>query len=212
MYQAEIKTSPDHKRISPKQITMTINLNTQNDYSIQVNIPRIKKSIPLFIVFRALGLVSDLEICKKIIITLDKSLLDLLKGSIYEANDCLTQENAILYITNHAMYTPLNMDTANGPIKKREFTMEVLKSDLFSHCRTKEQQVYFLGYMTKKLLLCTTGVTKCDDRDSYLNKRIDLTGTLLNNLFRNYFNKLVKDMTKQVIREMKNGSWKSNFL
>jgi len=47
------------------------------------------------------------------------------------------------------------------------------------------------------------------DRDSYINKRIDLTGTLLNNLFRNYFNKLVKDMQKQIIREINNGSWKS---
>ena len=30
-----------------------------------------------------------------------------------------------------------------------------------------------------------------DDRDAYENKRIDLSGILLNNLFRNYFNKLV---------------------
>jgi DNA-directed RNA polymerase beta subunit len=44
-----------------------------------------------------------------------------------------------------------------------------------------------------------------DDRDSYLNKRIELTGTLLNNLFRNYFNKLVKEMQKQVVREINNG-------
>ena len=41
-------------------------------------------------------------------------------------------------------------------------------------------------------------------------KRIDLTGTLLNNLYRNYFNKLVKDMIKQTIRELNIGSWKSN--
>jgi len=209
IYQAEIKTSPDHKRISPKQISMLITTNSHNEYIIQVNIPRIKKAIPLFIVFRALGLLSDLEICKKILIRMDKKLLDILKGSIYEANECLTQEDAIQYITSHAIYTPLNMDVAHGALKKREFTVEVLKSDLFSHCRTKEQQIYFLGYMTKKLLLCTTGAVKCDDRDSYLNKRIDLTGTLLNNLFRNYFNKLVKDMSKQIIREMKNGSWKS---
>jgi len=42
-----------------------------------------------------------------------------------------------------------------------------------------------------------------------MNKRIDLTGVLLNNLFRNYFNKVVKDMSKQVIREINTGSWKS---
>ena len=42
-----------------------------------------------------------------------------------------------------------------------------------------------------------------------MNKRIDLVGTLLNNLFRNFFNKLVKDMVKQINKEIKNGSWRS---
>jgi DNA-directed RNA polymerase II subunit RPB2 len=48
-----------------------------------------------------------------------------------------------------------------------------------------------------------------DDRDSYINKRIDTCGVLINNLFRNYFNKLVKDMQKQISREINNGSWRS---
>ena len=97
-----------------------------------------------------------------------------------------------------------------GMQKKRNFALEVLNNDLFPHCYTKTQQIYFLGYMTLRLLKCYNKLIPCDDRDSYLNKRIDLTGTLLNNLFRNYFNKLVKDMQKQIIREINNGSWKSN--
>jgi DNA-directed RNA polymerase beta subunit len=72
-----------------------------------------------------------------------------------------------------------------------------------------EQKTYFLGYMAHRLLLASFEIIKQDDRDSYLNKRIDLTGTLLNNLYRNYFNKLVKDMEKQIIREINSGSWKS---
>ena len=85
---------------------------------------------------------------------------------------------------------------------------------MFPHCPTEKQKIYFLGYMTNKLLSTSFGWRKIDDRDSYLNKRIDLTGTLLNNLFRNYFNKLVKDMSKQIVREINNGSWRSteNFL
>ena len=63
--------------------------------------------------------------------------------------------------------------------------------------------------MTNRLLRCSFGWCPPDDRDSYLNKRIDLTGTLLNNLFRNYFNKLVKDMSKQIVREISNGSWRA---
>jgi DNA-directed RNA polymerase II subunit RPB2 len=63
--------------------------------------------------------------------------------------------------------------------------------------------------MANKLLQVSFEWIKGDDRDSYINKRIDLTGTSLNNLFRNYFNKLVKDMEKQVTKEIKSGSWRS---
>ena len=63
--------------------------------------------------------------------------------------------------------------------------------------------------MSCKLIRCKLGWIKPDDRDSYSNKRIDLTGLLINNLYRNYFNKLVKDMQKQIVKEMNTGSWKS---
>ena len=107
------------------------------------------------------------------------------------------------------MYTPINMTLEEGIKKKKEFTENVLKNDLFPHCKTSIQKKYFMGYMINKLLQTSFGWRKTDDRDSYKNKRLDLTGTLLNNLFRNYFNKLVKDMQKQIIREINNGSWKS---
>ena len=136
-------------------------------------------------------------------------MLYALKASIVESNTCITQEEAIKYMTTHVMFTPINMDKESGAKKKRDFTLEVLTNDLFPHCHTDKQKIYFLGYMTNKLLRCSFGWIETNDRDSYVNKRIDLTGTLLNNLFRNYFNKLVKDMQKQIIREINNGSWQS---
>jgi DNA-directed RNA polymerase II subunit RPB2 len=101
------------------------------------------------------------------------------------------------------------MDKETGSKKKREFTVDVLNNDLFPHCKTLPQKLYLLGYMANKLIQTALGWKAADDRDSYLNKRIELTGTLLNNLFRNYFNKLVKEMQKQVVREINNGSWRS---
>ena len=101
------------------------------------------------------------------------------------------------------------MDKETGDLRKRQFTIDVLNNDLFPHCGTKLQKIFFLGYMTNQLLQCSFGWKPPDDRDNYKNKRLDLTGTLLNNLFRNYFNKVVKDMQKQIIREINNGSWHS---
>jgi DNA-directed RNA polymerase beta subunit len=88
--------------------------------------------------------------------------------------------------------------------------MEVLNNDLFPHCQTLQQKLYLIGYMASKLIQTSMGWLPPDDRDSYINKRIELTGTLLNNLFRNYFNKLVKEMQKQIVREINNGSWRSS--
>ncbi len=211
---AEIKSVPDYKCISPKQINMMISAKSIGiGNTIYLQLPRIKQPIPLFIVFRALNILSDKEICEKILLNISNSdnklLLDALQGSIVEANKYLTQEESIKYITNFAMYTPINMDKETGIQKKLDFTMEILNNDLFPHCQNKTQKIYFLGYMANKLLNASFELIKLDDRDSYINKRIDLTGTLLNNLFRNYFNKLIKDMEKQVIREINNGSWKS---
>ena len=233
-YVAEIKSIPDSKCISPKQINMMV-VTKQNGFGhpLVIQIPRMKQPIPLFIIFRALGVLSDREICEYIVHNIDGSaagnagdgggdggggdeagkisakLLDSLQASIIDANGILTQEDAVRYFTSQVIFTPINMDKESGAIKKREFAHEVLHNDLFPHCNTDKQRIFFLGHMANKLLCAFFGINKQDDRDSYLNKRVDLTGALLNNLFRNYFNKLIKDMSKQVVREINTGSWRS---
>ena len=142
--------------------------------AIYIELPRVKQHIPLFIVFRALGVISDKEICEKIVLnignTQNKQLLQALQASIIEANTFINQEECIKYITAHVMYTPINMDKETGAKKKHEFTMEILNNDLFPHCHNMEQKIYFLGYMCKRLLMASFEIVKQDDRDSYLNK------------------------------------------
>ena len=212
---AEIKSVPDFKCISPKQIEMMIACkNNGFGHGLFIQIPRIKQPIELFVLFRALGIISDKEICQYIVLDIDDEkkteLTNCLQASIIDANKYMTQEDAIKHIVSYVAYTPINMDKEKGQQKKREFTNEVLTNDLFPHCTTRTQKLYLLGYMANKLLQTSLGWIPPCDRDSYLNKRIELTGTLLNNLFRNYFNKLVKEMQKQVVREINNGSWRSS--
>ena len=234
LYVAEIKSIPDSKCISPKQINMMV-MTKQNGFGhpLVIQIPRMKQPIPLFVVFRALGVLSDREICEYIVLNVRGSgggsseavdgegngegngaeltdrLKEALQASIIDANGIMTQEDAVKYFTSQVIFTPINMDKETGAIKKREFAHEVLHNDLFPHCNTATQRLFFLGYMANKLLRAFFEINKQDDRDSYLNKRVDLTGALLNNLFRNYFNKLVKDMSKQIVREINTGSWRS---
>ena len=215
-WMAEVKSVPDFKCISPKQINITIaSKNNGFGYPLYVQIPRVKQPVPLFVVFRALSVLSDKDICEKVVFDIENkegnndAILLALRASIIDANTTLTHEDAMRQITSIVMYTPLNMDKETGAKKKRDFAIEILNSDLFPHCKTPMQKIYYLGYMASRVIKCSLGLAKQDDRDSYMNKRIDLTGVLLNNLVRNYFNKLVKDMTKQVIREINTGSWRS---
>jgi DNA-directed RNA polymerase II subunit RPB2 len=213
-YYAEIKSVPDYKCISPKQIEMMIaSKNNGFGHGLYITIPRIKQPIELFVLFRALGVPNDKRICEYILLDVDTSvhteLLDFLQASIIDANKYMSQEDAMRHITASVAYMPVGMDKETGAKKKREFAQEVLDNDLFPHCSTPAQKLILLGYMAKKLIQTSKGWIPLDDRDSYVNKRIELTGTLLNNLFRNYFNKLVKEMQKQVVREINGGSWRS---
>jgi DNA-directed RNA polymerase II subunit RPB2 len=210
---AEIKSVPDFKCISPKQIEMMLsNKNNGFGCGIYITIPRIKQPIELFTLFRALGVLSDKEICSYILLNNEGNqgiLPEHLQASAIDANKYMTQQDAFNHITTYVAYTPINMDKETGQRKKREFAADVLNNDLFPHCKTLQQKLYLLGYMAHRLLQTSMGYIPPDDRDSYSNKRIELTGTLLNNLFRNYFNKLVKEMQKHIVREINSGSWRS---
>ena len=212
---AEMKSIPDWKCISPKQINLMItSKNNGFGKSIYLQIPRLKNPIPLFIVFRAFNIIPDKSICDKILLDNsdknNKKLLFGLKGSIVDANEYMSYDSAIKYIVSNVIYTPLNVDKETGIKRKNDFALEVINNDIFPHCKTNEQKIYMLGYMANKLLQTSLKMIEESDRDSYLNKRVDLTGPLINNLFRNYLNKIVKDMQKQIVREINNGSWKSN--
>ena len=212
---AEIKSVPDFKCISPKQIEMMIaSKNNGFGHGLFITIPRIKQPIELYVLFRALGIISDKQISEYIVLDIEddkqKDILNFLQASIIDGNKYMTTEDALRHITASVAYTPINLDKETGAKKKREFTLEVLSNDLFPHCQTLQQKLYLIGYMASKLIQTSMGWLPPDDRDSYINKRIELTGTLLNNLFRNYFNKLVKEMQKQIVREINNGSWRSS--
>jgi DNA-directed RNA polymerase II subunit RPB2 len=211
---AEFKSVPDTKCISPKQVEMMVSSkNNGFGYGMFVAIPHVKQPIELFVIFRALGIITDKSICEYILLDINaernKEMLKFLQASIIDSNKYMTQEDAIKYIISCITYTPNYLDKEKSAIKKREFALDAINNDLFPHCKSMKQKLVLLGYMAQKLIQTAFGWVPPDDRDSYINKRIELTGTLLNNLFRNYFNKLIKEMQKHVIREIKTGSWRS---
>jgi DNA-directed RNA polymerase II subunit RPB2 len=62
--------------------------------------------------------------------------------------------------------------------------------------------------MVRRLLIVNQGLRGIDDRDSYPNKRIVSTGSLLTHLFRQLFQKVCKDVRSKFVHEVNNDSWK----
>ena len=212
---AEIKSVPDFKCISPKQLVMAIaSKNNGQGHPIYVHVPRIKHSIPLFTLFRALGLATDSEICHLIApedgTEMASQVRNCLTASIVDAGGAPSQKEAVDELATHVMFSSYTLTPEAAQAKRRAFAESLLITDLLPHCTTRTQRIHLLAYMTNRLISCSLGHEDPADRDSYCNKRVDLCGTLLNNLFRNYFNKLVKDMQKQIRREVNNGSWRGS--
>ena len=212
---AEIKSIPDSKCISPKQLSMTIGSKTTGiGGGLWIQIPRLKNPLPLFVVFRVLGIISDKEICEFIMLNIDdnnnKIIVECVTQSVKESNEITDYEMALKYVISNVMFTvhpSISKDA--GAEMKRKFALDVINSDLFPHCNTTLQKIYFMGHMARYLITCSAGLDIHGDRDSFNNKRVDLTGSLMNNLFRNYYNKMIKDLQKQSEREINNGSWKT---
>lgn len=215
MYTAEIKSIPDFKIISPKQLTLMIaSKNNGFGHPIYVKSQRMKQVIPLFVLFRALGVISDKDIVTYIILSStyeneeQKEMLFSLRASIVDSNRYRTKEEAFQFIVENTLYS-INKQDEQSIQKRKDYTNDIIQTDIFPHCKTHNERIYFLGLMTNKLLKCKLGIIGVDDRDSYVNKRIDLVGSLLNNLFRNYMNKMVKDFQKETLKEINNGSWRT---
>jgi DNA-directed RNA polymerase II subunit RPB2 len=217
---AEIRCIPLDTCISPKQVNVYYSRKCVGvGHPIYVKLPRIKPYIPLFVVFRAMGVLSDKDICELVIGNISESktetethqfILHDLHASIVDANEYLTQQVCISYIASQIIFTPAQTAYKQDcSVKKCEFVNEIIQVDTFAHCSTMAQKQAFLGYMTNKLLMCALNIVEPDSRDSYLNSRGDTSGALLNTLLRNHMNKMVKDAERQIVREIKSGSWKS---
>jgi len=169
---------------------------------LRANIPYIKQEVPIMIVFRALGFLSDKEILDHICYDFeDSEMMELLRPSLEEAYWIQEEELALDFIGKRG-------DSVGALREQRiEYARQLFQKDFLPHvgdeplCQT--QKAYFFGYMINKLLQTVLGRRDIDDRDHYGNKRLDLAGPLMGNLFRQLFEKLRKDCQKYLQRRVR---------
>jgi DNA-directed RNA polymerase II subunit RPB2 len=165
-------------------------------------LPYIKADVPMAIVFRALGVVSDEDILNHIVYDKnDTQMMELLKPSIEEGAMIQDRENALDWIARRGA----NTGTKD---KRLKFAREIMQREFLPHISQREGQdtrkAFFFGYMIHRLLQCVLGRRDEDDRDHFGKKRLDLAGPLIANLFRILFLKLYKDLFRYLQKCVEN--------
>ncbi len=206
----EVKSiGPTNEQV-PKSNTVKIVYHPKNASVLLLRsaIPRVKQEIPLFILFRALGVEKDKEIVQLILgPTPDPAFTAIFDESMQEALMIRSQKEAVEWIGQH-------INTWSIKNQKPVVVQDILTEELFPHVGGIDhnyEKACLLAHMTRKMLFTAQGMLPMDDRDGYSNKRVDLPGFLLANLFRTYFStKMVKDIKATLGKEIHSGPWKAN--
>jgi len=193
---AEIRSVSEDASKPTRTLSVRIVAPTESitNNNIVVNIPNVRKPIPLFIVMRALGIESDKDIIKYCLLDLKSNtdLVDLFRPSVHDAGYIFTQAAALKYISTfvkHATSIPE--------------VMQILSIYFLPHIGELNftDKALFLGYMVRRLLAVFTKNSKPTNRDSYEYKRIEVSGMLLYQLFREYYKMQFNNIKVKIQKE-----------
>lgn len=212
---AEIRSVQENKLGVPKITTLKLSAKgNQFGRYIRANIHHVKNDIPLFILFKALGLNNDKEIMEYIVYDTDdhvnKLIVHELIGCVEEANTINCPKDAIEYLAKYLNITGYPKEVLTNKQQRNNIIRMVLEKEFLPHVGKEfHKKAIYLGYMVNKLIKCFLGLKDFDDRDSYINKKVDTPGVLMANLFRQYYGKVIKDMKNMVQKEINSGGWKA---
>ena len=194
-YSAEIRSVSEDssKPIRTTSVKIVAPSPSYSNNQIVVLVPNVKKPVPLFILMRALGIISDKDIIRTCLLDLEKNeqMIDLFIPSVHDANKIFTQQTALQFISQL---------TKRGTVSN---VIEILSDYFLPHIGELNflEKGYFLGYMVYRLLKVFTKEEKPTDRDNFRFKRIELSGTLIYDLFREYYLIQKKDITRKIDEE-----------
>jgi DNA-directed RNA polymerase beta subunit len=206
---AEIRSMSDNNYLPPKttSLNMTGKINHMGRI-IRLNTSFIKSEIPVFIMFRILGVNSDKDIIKHIVYDIDdvnnKKIMDELMACCEDACDIHTKDQA-----EAVMIKVMSGNNKQNYSESLELLHNYIVNDFLPHTgKSYKRKAIYLGYMIRKIIKIHLKLDNYDNRDSYMNKRIDSPGILMSNLFRQCYSKMTKEIKALIEREL--GLWRVN--
>jgi DNA-directed RNA polymerase beta subunit len=176
-------------------IIQVIKLQMKKDNVITINVPLFSE-IPVFILFKALGIDNERDIVRYVTydetdIGLVNVIRQILESTLSDKGIKIqTQNEAINYLTTKLKVVKKFPEvTSDAKQKQKElYVKHLLEYNFLPHVEGGLfNKAVFLGYMINKLIRCFMKRIPIDDRDSYVNKRIDLPGTLMEEQFKQHF-------------------------
>lgn len=192
------------KSYKPHGMTQVISVKMKKDGVMMLRVP-ILNEVNVCAVLRALGLESDRDIINFIAYDEnDTDMVDLIRLTL---DNCKTdkgakissQEEAIDYLIPklRVLKKYTESDANTKMLQKQMHLKNLLLNNFFPHVEgTLIKKGRYLGHMLNRLLRVYLGRQGLDDRDSYVNKRIDLPGDLMFELFKQQYKKLLGECKK----------------
>ena len=175
----------------------------KRDGVLMVSIAAATGQIPLIILMRALGMESDEQIYNAIVS--DPQMANLVYANIEECKSIKNYPPDGINNTEQALLF-LEKKFATGQAKEyREKKVEsIIDKSLLPHLGDSKvdrlKKAIFLGRIAKNVIELSLGKRNEDDKDHYANKRLKLSGDLIEDLFRVSFTNLMKDLKYQLER------------
>ena len=161
----EVKSiGPDNDQV-PKNNAVKIMYHPKNQqiWLLKATMPRIKTEIPLWILFKALGVSNDKEIRDLILGPDGDTVYDsVINESTMEAQDMTTKEQALAWLSQH-------IHSWSSKSQRPLVIQDILNQELFPHIGLTEDTMYakacFLAHITRKVLWVNSARIPNDDRD-----------------------------------------------
>lgn len=168
---------------------------------VTVQLPFITQELPIGYVFMAYGCdVNSIEsILRRNLGGIDHPKITLMiQGILKDAMIIKDEETAIQYISQFATHVVVRD-------RRIAYVKQILMNEVFPHLgisSDEKSKLLFLGHMCGRLMKTLVGNRPLDDRDHLAQKRVEVSGVLVGDLFRTLWKRFIRTIIPQLMKRL----------